>query len=392
MCSEPHSQSSFRPISSCPARGHGGPLPGRAPGGRSGSKAPRSIASRQLLLLWIVVLLLPLTACGKKGPPLPPIRVIPIQINDLSLRQQGSLMMLDMAYPTTTMAGTALGGIDAVELWVLTKPLGPDGEAPEAEPPEFVAGAEELMTLRGSELQSAIVGSRIQIRLPLEMPEQETGDIFAVRTLKGEETSSFSNRVALVATEPPTSPSRLTAEATARGVRIGWEYEEEAEGFQIFRREATERGYGAPVRREDGDARETLDRTAQFGKRYIYTVRTVGSLEPLVLSEPAGEREIEYVDRFAPPLPSNVVALPERGGVRLRWEPSDATDVRGYRIYRTDPTQRGEWRLITPEPIDALEYADRGLSPGIRFSYRLQVVDHEGNESDPSPPVSATPR
>ncbi|MDA8018951.1 MAG: hypothetical protein MPN21_16035 [Thermoanaerobaculia bacterium] len=344
------------------------------------------------ILLLLSSLLLPLVACGKKGPPLPPIRVIPIQIQDLALRQQGSLMMLDMAYPTTTVAGTSLGGIDSVELWVLTKPLGAEGEAPSAEPAEFVAGAEQLMALRGSELQSAIVGSRIQIRLPLEMPEQETGDIFAVRTLKGEEVSRFSNRVTLVPTEPPVSPSRLHAEATASGIRISWEYEGEAEGFQIFRREATERGYGAPVRKEAGDRRRTLDRTAQFGKRYIYTVRTVGSREPLVLSEPAGEREIEYLDRFAPPLPSNVVALPERGGVRLRWEPSDAPDVKGYRIYRTDPTQRGEWHLITPDPIDALEYSDRGLSPGVRFSYRLQVVDHEGNESDPSPPVSATPR
>lgn len=355
-------------------------------------RAPSRLAPSLSLALLVLPLVLSLSACGKKGPPLPPIRVIPIQISDLSLRQQGSLMLLDMAYPTTTVAGTALGGLDAVELWVLTKPLGPEGEPPTVEPAEFKAGAEELMVLRGSELQSAIVGSRIQIRLPLEMPEQETGDIFAVRTVKGDEISAFSNRVTLVPTEPPSSPSRLDAEATARGVRVSWEYEGEAEGFLIFRREATERGYGDPVRRESGAARETLDRTAVFGNRYIYTVRTIGNAEPLVLSEPAGEREIEYLDRFAPPLPSNLVALPERGGVRLRWEPSDAPDVQGYRIYRTDPTQRGEWRLITPEPLDALEYRDRGLSPGIEFSYRLQVLDHEGNESEPSAPVSATPR
>lgn len=343
-------------------------------------------------LLLIVFLMVPLVACGKKGPPLPPVRTIPIQIQDLALRQQGSLMMLDMAYPTSTIAGTALGGVDAVELWVLTKPLGPEGEPPTAEPTEFRAGAGELMVLRGSELQSAIVGSRIQIRLPLEMPEKETGDVYAVRTTKGEEVSAFSNRVTLVPTEPPPSPSRLTAEARARGVLVGWEHEGEAEGFQVFRRDATERGYGDPVRREPGDAREALDTTAQYGHRYIYTVRTVGSETPLVLSEPAGEREIEYLDRFPPPLPKNLVALPERGGVRLRWEASDAPDVRGYRIYRTDPTQRGEWHLLFEDPLDALEYYDRGLSSGVKFSYRLQVVDQVGNESDSSAPVSATAR
>lgn len=373
-----------------------------SPGSGAHAGAPRSTPGTArkggplfppFLALLIALLALPLAACGKKGSPLPPLRTIPIQISDLSLRQQGSLMMLDMAYPATTVAGTALGGVDSVELWVLSKPLGPDGAAPSAEPSEFEARAEELMTLRGSELQSAIVGQRIQIRLPLEMmPEQQTADVYAVRTTKADETSEFSNRVTLVPIEPPTSPSVLTAEALAEGVRIGWEYEGEAEGFQVFRRQATERGYADPIRSEPGDARSTLDRTARFGNRYIYTVRTVGSREPLVLSEPAGEREIEYLDRFPPPLPGNLVALPERGGVRLRWEPSDAPDVRGYRIYRTDVTQRGEWRPIVSDPLDTLEYIDRGLSPGIQFSYRLQVVDHEGNESELSTPVSATPR
>jgi hypothetical protein len=361
-------------------------------------RRPTSVPARGTALAALIPALLPvlltglaLGACGKKGPPLPPLRAIPAAITDLSLRQQGSLLFLEMGYPATTTAGMALGGVDTVELWVLTKPLAAGGEAPSAEPQEFQAGARPFMTLRGSELQSAIVGNRIQVRLPVTVPDQPVADIYAVRTTKAEEISAYSNRVALVAAPPPPSPTDLALEATAEGVTVSWQYDGEAEGFRVFRRLATERGYGDAVREVAGGERQTLDRGARFGQRYIYMVRTVGQKEPLLLSEPAGEREIDFQDRFAPRLPENLVALPERGAVRLRWEPSPDNDVAGYKVYRRDPTRR-DFAPLVDRPLDALEYVDRGLSAGLRFEYRLQVVDRHGNESPLSDPVAVTPR
>lgn len=56
-------------------------------------------------------------ACGRKVAPKPPIQIIPARTADLVVQQRGSELLLAFAYPQTTASGTALGGIQAVELW-----------------------------------------------------------------------------------------------------------------------------------------------------------------------------------------------------------------------------------------------------------------------------------
>ncbi len=341
--------------------------------------------------------------CGKKGDPQPPLRDIPLTTKDLEVRQQGSQILLDMAYPVTTMSGMTLGGIDAVELLELVKPVLPavaDTETPpplpSAEPREIEAGARTLLTLRGSELTAAVVGDRIQFRLPLSdpLPAEPVANIFAVRTVKGDETSAISNRVTLVPIEPPSPPSNFRVRPTANGIELSWEADVASEAhprsFDVFRRDAQIRGYGEPIRRIDGAQRSYLDESARFDKRYIYTVRTVAGVDPLIHSDEAGEREIEYEDHFAPPLPANLVALAERAAIRLRWEPSVAGDVAGYVIYRREPGRN--FHRLTDKLITGAEYLDRGLASGLTYAYRLRVIDHGGNESELSKPVETTAR
>ncbi len=354
----------------------------------------RRISASALLLAALVAL----GACGKKGPPLPPLRNIPLATKDLEVRQQGRQILLGMAYPATTVSGMTLGGIDAVELLELVKPVPPaTGEdetpvLPSAEAREMEAGARTLLTLSGTELTAAVVGDRIQLRLPLaeQLPAEPVANIFAVRTVKGDETSTISNRVTLVPLAPPAPPGNLQVRPTADGIELTWEAGDDTQGFDVFRRDAQIRGYGEPVRRVDGDQRQYLDDSARFDKRYIYTVRTVAGIDPLIHSDEAGEREIEYEDRFAPPLPKNLVALAERAAIRLRWEPSPAGDVAGYVIYRREPGRN--FHPITDRPITGAEYLDRGLASGLTYAYRLQVIDHKGNESELSAPVETTAR
>jgi hypothetical protein len=102
-------------------------------------------------------------------------------------------------------------------------------------------------------------------------------------------------------------------------------------------------------------------------------VRGVANADPLIHSDPAGEREIEYKDLFAPPLPPNLVALAERASIRLRWDPSDADDVAGYVIYRREPARN--FHRLGDGLITGTEYVDRNLTTGFTYAYRIQVVD-----------------
>lgn len=351
-------------------------------------------ARRTVVLLGLAALLA--TACGKKGDPMPPLRTFPAKTTDLEVRQQGRTILLEMTYPATTVSGLALGGIDAVELLMLAKPATAEGELPEVEPREIEVGARTLLTLSGAELNAAVTGDRVQFRVPLaeEMPEEPVANVFAVRTRKGEEISPLSNPAAIVPREPPPPPGNLQLTPRPNSIEISWEIDEaaagEIEGFHLFRREAQMRGYGEPIKQVAGDQLKYFDRDARYGRSYIYTVRSLASLEPLIESAEAGEIEIGYEDRFAPPLPENFVALAERGSVRLRWDPSADDDVAGYHLYRREPGR--DFHRITEDPVTGTEYFDTGLTSGFSYSYRIQVVDGAGNESPESAPVTTTVR
>ena len=344
-----------------------------------------------LTLLMVAVLLL--SACGKKGDPLPPLRTVPLVTKDLEVRQQGSFVLFELGYPATTSAGMALGGIDAVELYRLERPAA-DGEVPQVQPSDFESSSELVRTLRGTELEAAIVGERIQFRLSLDPASVEQDPpnalIFAVRTVKALESSDLSNRIGLVPSEPPSPPTGLDLIARRGGVEVHWQ-SDDAEGFDVFRRLATERGYGSPIRSIKGDRRQVTDTSARYGERYIYTVRAIDGEEIRIESELASEAEIEYKDTFAPRLPNNVVALPEQGAVRLRWEPSPDADTAGYFVHRRD-AGRDTFIRLNDQPVASTEYLDRGLASGLSFAYRIQAVDGEGNASELSKPVVATTR
>lgn len=354
---------------------------------------PRGPVRTALLGCLALSLFLSSAGCGKKGDPLPPLRFVPAAAQDLSVRQEGGLILLELAYPRATVGGQPLDGIDTIELWMIRRPMASLEDPPaEVELREFEATAEPVVTLRGSELEGAVIGDRLQFKLPLgERGDQIESEIYAVRTSKGIEVSKFSNLAPLVPRAAPAPPANLQLEARPTGVVVTWEADEDPEAFDVFRRRATERGYGERLRRVQGDARRVVDRSAAFGSRYIYTVRTVAGEDPLVYSDPAGEREITYEDRFAPPIPTNFVALPERGAIRLRWDASDADDVAGYVLYRRVPG-RTDFARLTAEPVVQEEYFDSNLASGLTFAYRIQAIDREGNESELSEPVTATSR
>ena len=388
----------------------------------------------------VAALVLTLSGCGKKGDPLPPLRDVPLRSNDLTIFQQGRLLVLETSYPAVTISGMPLGGIDALELLELVKPVSGSAveaadeaedettaedeaedeaadeaedettaedeaedetaaeddkfEIPTIQAAELEAGGEVRLALRGIELEAALIGDRIQIRLPLadEPPAEPAIHYFGVRTLKGDEVSALSNLVGVIPIEPPPAPANLTAEARQRSIELTWEHEAPVEAFDVFRRQAEDRGYGKPVKRLESDELSWRDSNVEYGQRYIYTVRAVAKLDPLIWSDEAGEREVDYQDRFAPPLPRNFVALGERSRVRLRWEASQADDVAGYVLYRREPRVK-EFRRLNDDLITGAEYLDRGLVSGFRYEYKIQAVDQNGNESELSkPPAAASVR
>ena len=327
-----------------------------------------------------------LVACGRKGDPLPPLRYIPTPARDLSLHQQGGVFILNMGYPQTTTTGLTLPGLDEVEVWWLRAP---NAGTLELDARTFAARSELLLGLRGAELSSSVIGDRIETRFPIP-PEVESADqlVFATRSVSSTgEPSDYSNLVQIRFAPAPAPPTGLELTPLEEGVRLDWNAPDDV-AIHVFRRPATARRYGGPLRRLDAGTSTFVDTGVNYGRRYIYAVRSIAGADPLVESDPSAEREIEYRDVFAPAPPQSVVALGEVGGARLVLEESPTADTAGYVIYRQDP--EADFRRVNDEPHPRLEFRDSGLTPGLTYRYYVTAVDAAGNEGEPSRVVTVT--
>lgn len=392
-------------------------------------------ALRLVVLVVFAALVVPITACGKKGDPMPAPRILPQAATDLKVRQRGLEVVVEFAYPKATVAGLPLPGLDAITLFELDRPIpaataaiapAVTAPAPTAEgapaapsvppappalpitPPafslpdsrEFALAAKPVLALTGGELASAISGDRVTVRFRLTepFPAAPLARIFAVRThAVGGELSNWSNLAGLMPRLPPPSPSGFLAVAAKDGVELSWNAlpaaapsasapEVAIVGYNIYRRDAARASYGDPITTLDATATASVDRGVVYGRRYIYAVAAIGSRAPLAESAFSVEREIDYQDRFAPAPPPALSALGSVGEVRLVWQASPDPDVVGYVIERADPD--AGFHRVNAEPVAELELTDRGLSSGFVFRFRVAAIDKSGNLGAPCEPVA----
>ncbi len=375
-----------------------------------------------------LALALTLGACGKQGPPLPPLRSVPAPTQDLSVRQRGGQLLLEFTYPTATPGGQALGGISGVEVWEAARPVAvvaagaevaavapiaeetPKLEAPAAgtqgtattettaattvapapvveagpaalDPREFTLASKKVMTLAAADIGAATLGEKVLLALPIGAAE--AGAVvrhFQVRTVGPlGDRSEASNMTRIVPRKPPPPPVEIVATPRAAGIDLAWQPVEGALGYLVYRRDAAVKSYGKPLQAVVAPAAGASDATAQLGASYIYAVTTVAHRAPLVESAIQSEREVRYADRYPPPPISELVALAEQGQVRLIWTASEASDLAGYRIYRR---LGDDLRRLNIEPVATTEFTDPSVASGRTYIYRVVAVDRSGNESE----------
>lgn len=350
------------------------------------SSDPRRLAQGFIFLF--LGLLAALLGCGKQGPPLPPLRAVPAPAKDLNIRQQGTRVLFELTYPKTTAGGMALDGISAVEVWETAQPAPREGKPQPLDPRVFASAAKPSLKVTDADLAAATFGDHLIFSMPLPSTTGTEAHFYAVRTFsKSGERSEFSNQVSLVPKTPPSAPDQLTTTPRPDGVMIEWSPVEGALGYAVYRRDAQEKGHGQPVHAAAPTERSWLDTTARFGQSYIYAVTSFNDRDPFIESAITSEREVRYQDRFAPPTPTDLVALAETGRIRLVWKGTDAEDLAGYVVYRRSGD--GDFQRITSQPLTAAEYVDTDVKAGTTYSYRVTALDQAGNESAPGGEVRA---
>ena len=326
----------------------------------------------------VIVLAVVLAACGRKGPPLPPIIEVPETTTDLAVHQVEHDAVLTWSFPSLTRAGRALTDLGQVTVWRLEVPPGQEqGVAAELQRQLMLSRGKLLARLQGAGLQAATRGRMLTYSDPLPAVEPGTTPPtlwYAVRTRRTDGTpSALSN---IVSWQPQPVPARvegLTATPQVDGIAVSWTAVDDAE-YRVERREAPGGDWG-PVSPQDLRTASFLDTTAAQGVSWQYRVRAVVKA---TWGPPSAEVTVPYPDVYPPPAVTSFICLPEPGRVILRWEASPEPGVH-YAVFRRAAGATA-WTELERRTT-ATEYLDPAPPTG-QLEYAIRAVDAAGNQSE----------
>jgi hypothetical protein len=321
---------------------------------------------------------------------------------------------LTFTLPTKTVHGERLTETPAVE--ILRGNLKVDG-SPDAKSFRVVE------TVPGS-LVSKYVTDDDHVRIVDPVSPEETrlhpGATLAYRVrtrVSKKRASTESNAVSVAMFPVPQRVSGLQAKVTESAIELKWSAPAQSSGGEalsdvleqhVYRGEIDPRLYDpttkdlagikwiSPLTRIAQSEEESfLDSQFEFGKTYIYVVRSAIKVQGNTLeSDPSEPLMVAPVDTFAPATPQNVVtavssaatdASPE---VDVSWSINPEADLAGYRVYRSEQeNENGE--PVASDLLLSPAYRDTSVRSDHRYWYRVSAVDRTGNESVPSAPVLA---
>jgi predicted small lipoprotein YifL len=402
----------------------------------------------------VVSVLIVTTACGKKGPPLPPLVKVPAPPGDFIAERRGGAVDLRFTVPTANADGTRPANVERVDVYAFTgsaivsddqllklatkvgsvavkAPRDPEmtveeESEDEIEPPEG-AGLDQGATARVSEPLTAAALEPIEI--PDRRSKRAAADggarplvgapqtppirtYVAVGIAKRGRKGALSKRVTVPLIAPPPAPSAPTIVYNERQITISWtppatigstnasDHAETLPSHPIGGASGPEIGYHVYQAGPDGETRLTkspvseskyTDTKLTFGAERCYTVRTVATIGSLAVESDATPRTCKTpVDTFAPAAPKELHAVAGEGTINLIWEPNNENDLAGYVVLRGIAPGETLERL-TPAPILDARFTDT-VQPGVRYVYAVQAVDKAGNISPSSNRVEETAR
>ncbi len=220
------------------------------------------------------------------------------------------------------------------------------------------------------------------------------GAYYEYLVLAADSSRNFSDSAFVVLQIPdrtaPEAPGelRVTNDGGFR-LNVSWQAtsSRDATAYHLYRKETSRSD--SLIARMAVETRAFRDGGVVPGRLYTYGVSAIDSLGNESIRT---EGEPVLMRDFAPPLSvRNVYARFTGNGVVVRWEPSTAGDLVGYRVFRST-IATGVYVPISGEPaVDSgtvdTRFADASGIAGAW--YRVTAVDSSGNESRPSTPSQA---
>ncbi len=362
------------------------------------ASAPASLLARALAC----ALACALAGCGKKGPNMPPLRVLPSPPQGLSVRQIGGEVVLTARLPMQETDGRPVGPRAQVRILRMraTDTFRPGAVSSRYLMHQFENGAQALAAFSVEALEKAAPGGRLRFRdaTALGGPAGvRPRFLYSVQILDSEKRRSPLPPPALIeVVPPPPAPHDLKVETAEGEVRLAWQPGASAASpaasggappppmFNVYRKGKTDtEDPDDPLNQKPLKETAYVDREFTYGESYRYVVRALaGAQKPPHESADSPEVEVRPTDIYPPKAPTGLAASAEGSVIKVYWFPNGEPDLGGYRIYRRDRPD-GEFRLLAQVGPAETSFADTDVRPGVRYHYVVTAFDSSSppNES-----------
>jgi hypothetical protein len=367
----------------------------------------------RLRLLPLLAISAAVVSCGKKGPPLAPLRLVPEAPTAFTAARLGGDVHLRFTLPTGNIGGQGPLDLDRVEVYAASlapgapappnrefltakylvgtidvktaEPGAPveEGSAPDPRPaPGEVAAfveplTEAMLNPPAPELPPAPAPVAPVTAAAAPPPPAYPVRIYAVRGItRGGRPGGPTTRASVPLVDPPPAPTSVAATFTASAFQLSWVPPVAEVGanpvlFNVYRAEAPSVPLNAtPV------AQPAFEQPGvEFGVERCFSVRAVTTVGGVAVgSEASAPACVEPRDIFPPAAPAGLTGVSSPGVIALIWDANTEPDLAGYLVLRGEAAG-GTLQPLTPDPITATVYRDTAVTPGVRYVYVIVAVD-----------------
>jgi hypothetical protein len=339
---------------------------------------------RQSVAPWLLPLVLSLTlacllgACGKKGPPLAPLRLAPPRVSDLEALQRGDRVVLSWSVPEITRE-QAPDALRRLELFMALHPDSDDGDGDDGSPlneAEFERLSGRVLQMEAKDVQSVAGTAWLERALGDDGVAPRSYGVRYISRSGGR--ARLSNLVKLTPGTWPEPPPAPRLELVEDGILV--DVAEEA--VDIYKRDREAEQY-PPRPLFAGQQGAVRDMDSEYGQVRCYVAARLDQ----GIESPLSEEACIQVKDLKPPQPPEglAAAADPRGGVLLLWSPSSDPDVAGYHVYRLQAGSEDLPIRLTRQPLDVARYTDTTAGSALH-EYYVTAVDGADppNESAPS--------
>ena len=361
-----------------------------------------------------------MTACGKKGPPLPPLVKLPVAPSDLTAVRRANTVDLQLTVPSANTDSSRPANVARVEVYALTGPAtvseadvltqgtkvasiavkaprDPNATFDPGDPEQFETDVEPP---EGEGLDQGTV-AHVQEALTAPAVTGAAPATPAVRTYVGVGVTTkgrrgpSSHRAAVPLAPSPPPPSKPDVTYTEMAVTVKWpalpvtpESPSTKVSYSVYEVAGSSQ---TPLTKPPIAETQYTDTRLTWGATRCYAVRSVQTIDALSAeSEATPPACVTLADIFPPAAPGGLQAVATEGAINLIWDANTETDLEGYILLRAIAPD-DELAPITPSPIRETTFQDR-VPAGVRWIYALKAVDKAGNAGPTSERIEETAR